>query len=138
MMISPDLRSFSIAPFLEELVTSIGRAAAPDAGVTLEVAADPVPVDLDFAIPLGLIVSELVSLAVQQDGVQSVLVAFRQDVAGGRTATLTVTGDGAQAAAETVPGNRLIAGLLRQLGGRLDASFGAVGIGIGLPIPEVP
>ncbi|RYJ03810.1 MAG: hypothetical protein EON47_02725 [Acetobacteraceae bacterium] len=138
MMISPDLRSFNIAPFLEELVTSIGRAAAPDAGVTLEVAADPVPVDLDFAIPLGLIVSELVSLAVQQDGVQSVLVAFRQDVAGGRTATLTVTGDGAQAAAETVPGNRLIAGLLRQLGGRLDASFGAVGIGIGLPIPEVP
>lgn len=137
MMASPDLRRFSIAPFLQELVTGIGQAAAPDAGVAVEVAADPIPVDLDFAIPLGLIVSELVSLAVQEDGMNAILVAFHRDVAG-HTALLTVTADGAALPVSIGPGSRIIAGLLRQLGGRMElASKDSRSLSIGVPIPEV-
>ena len=137
MMASPDLRRFSIAPFLQELVTGIGQAAAPGAGVAVEVAADPIPVDLDFAIPLGLIVSELVSLAVQQDGMNGLLVAFRRDVAG-HNALLTVTADGAALPTSIGTGSRIIAGLLRQLGGRMElASEGNRSVSIGVPIPEV-
>ncbi|MFC7689157.1 MASE4 domain-containing protein [Paeniroseomonas aquatica] len=66
LMRSADLRYFDIAPFLEELVAEIRRAALP--GCTVEVLADPVAVDLDFAIPLGLIVTELVAQAVRQEG----------------------------------------------------------------------
>lgn len=129
MLDSPDLRSFSIAPFLQELVSGIGQAAAPGAGVAVAVAAEPLPVDLDFAIPLGLIVAELVAQAVQQAGVRSVAVTFGRDAAG-RGARLTVTGAGTA--------GRLVTGLLRQLDGRIELPApGETGVGIYLPLPEV-
>ena len=118
-------------------MAGIGQAAAPGADVALLVAADPIPVDLDFAIPLGLIVSELVSLAVQEDGMNAILVAFHRDVAG-HTALLTVTADGAALPVSIGPGSRIIAGLLRQLGGRMElASKDSRSLSIGVPIPEV-
>lgn len=143
MLDAPDLRSFSIAPFLQELVAGIGQAAAP--GMAVAVAADPVPVDLDFAIPLGLIVAELVAQAVQRAGVRSVAVTFRRDAAG-RGARLTVTGvgtgvgtgAGTAGPAAARPAGWLVTGLLRQLDGRIELPApGETGVGIDLPLPEV-
>ncbi|MDN3567770.1 histidine kinase dimerization/phosphoacceptor domain -containing protein [Paeniroseomonas aquatica] len=133
LMRSADLRYFDIAPFLEELVAEIRRAALP--GCTVEVLADPVAVDLDFAIPLGLIVTELVAQAVRQEGVGRVAVAFRREA--GDAARLTVSDDGPAAPGDLAAGNRLIAGLTRQLGGRIGITReGGTRIGIDLPIPE--
>lgn len=60
LMGSADLETFEIGPFLEELSAHLleGKAEA-----SLSVRAPPLKADLDFAIPLGLIVTELVTSA---------------------------------------------------------------------------
>jgi len=60
LMSSIDLKTFDVAPFLKELsaniMESIGRR-----DIGLSVRAIPLDVGLDFAIPLGLLVTELVT-----------------------------------------------------------------------------
>jgi two-component sensor histidine kinase len=64
LMESKDLATFSAMGFLDDLCRSLATAfAASDCGITLRVEAEPVPVDLDVAIPLGLLVTEMVSNA---------------------------------------------------------------------------
>ena len=60
LMESADLRTFDIAPFLRELSANILRGGASD-DVALTVEADTLEVGLDFAIPLGLLVTELLT-----------------------------------------------------------------------------
>jgi two-component sensor histidine kinase len=60
LMSSSDLKTFDIAPFLSELSSNIVDGGADDA-VALSVEAIPLDVGLDFAIPLGLLVNELVT-----------------------------------------------------------------------------
>ncbi|MFC7689158.1 hypothetical protein ACFQY5_05430 [Paeniroseomonas aquatica] len=62
-------------------------------------------------------------------------VAFRREA--GDAARLTVSDDGPAAPGDLAAGNRLIAGLTRQLGGRIGITReGGTRIGIDLPIPE--
>jgi len=60
LMGSRDFKTFDVAPFLEELSTNLLRGGASKE-VRLSVRAMPLDVGLDFAIPLGLIVTELVT-----------------------------------------------------------------------------
>ena len=60
LMGSANLRTFDVAPFLRELTSNILDGGASP-GVSLAVSADPLDVGLDFAIPLGLLVTELVT-----------------------------------------------------------------------------
>lgn len=60
LMGSSNLRTFDVAPFLRELTTNI-LDGGPSGGVSVTVNADPLDVGLDFAIPLGLLVTELVT-----------------------------------------------------------------------------
>ena len=60
LMGSANLRTFDVAPFLRELTTNILDGGA-SRGVSVSVSADPLDVGLDFAIPLGLLVTELVT-----------------------------------------------------------------------------
>lgn len=64
LMGSPDLRTFDVAPFLRELATNIVIGGASN-GVKVSVTADTLDVGLDFAIPLGLLVTELLSNALK-------------------------------------------------------------------------
>ena len=64
LMVSADLETFDIAPFLQELADSI-LAGATDTGASLVVEANPLMVTLDFAVPVGLVVSELVTNCLQ-------------------------------------------------------------------------
>jgi two-component sensor histidine kinase len=70
LMKSGDLVTFDIAPFLEELSRNI-VANGTDRTVRLSVDVMPLMVTLDFAIPLGLVVTELVTNCLKH--------AFRQD-----------------------------------------------------------
>jgi two-component sensor histidine kinase len=60
LMSSSDLKTFDIAPFLSELSSNIVDGGA-GGEVALSVEAIPLDVGLDFAIPLGLLVNELVT-----------------------------------------------------------------------------
>lgn len=60
LMGSEDLKTFDIAPFLQELSTNLVEGG-PGREINLAVRAAPLDVGLDFAIPLGLLVTELVT-----------------------------------------------------------------------------
>lgn len=127
---SEDIRAFSIAPFLRDLLENLSVAlSAREAGITFGVTAEPLPVNLDLAIPVGLIITELVSEAARAPRVRNVSVEFRQ--AGAGTALLAVDND---AAAPTFPdghvsgvGTRIVTGLTRQLGGKMNIPGGQGG-----------
>lgn len=62
LMSSDNMETFSIAPFLRELVDNVTASFGPKAeDIEVIVASDPVSVGLDFAIPLGLLTTELMS-----------------------------------------------------------------------------
>jgi two-component sensor histidine kinase len=60
LMGSGNLKTFDIAPFLQELAGNI-VAGGTRRDIKLSVRAIPLDVGLDFAIPLGLVVTELVT-----------------------------------------------------------------------------
>src|SRR6185437_5922860 len=64
LMQSADLNTFDIRDFLADLCSNVAALAAADMrGIELAVEADPLQTDLDFAGPLGLLITELVSQA---------------------------------------------------------------------------
>ncbi|HWY66262.1 MAG TPA: histidine kinase dimerization/phosphoacceptor domain -containing protein [Rhizomicrobium sp.] len=60
LMSSADLKTFDVAPFLKELSANIMEGIG-GRDIDLSVRAIPLDVGLDFAIPLGLLVTELVT-----------------------------------------------------------------------------
>ena len=139
MMGSPDLETFDIAPFLRELSTHLLEGFG-GAGVTLTVRAAPVKVDLDFAIPLGLLVTELVTGAVTHafpSSGGSVTVALEAGEPG--WLTLTVADDGAGRDAVHQQGSlgaSIVEGLVQQLKATLAVSNdGGTRCTVRLPAP---
>jgi len=66
LMQSSDLTTFDIRPFLEELSANLAASFCVDTrGIDISVDADPLRTDLDFAIPLGLLVTEFVTNALK-------------------------------------------------------------------------
>jgi two-component sensor histidine kinase len=114
-----DFRSY-VDGLVRNLLTATGRVARP---VRLSLDVEPVPLDLDVAIPCGLVVNELVSNALEHafpaDHAGALTVRFQ--CAGGR-ATLEVHDDGVGLPAEEVTGTlglRLVSALARQLRGEV-------------------
>jgi len=124
-MESLDLETFDIGPFLRELTQNVMQSGPPsEVGFTVRAA--PLTVGLDFAIPLGLIVTELVTNALKHafpDGVGHVEVILEQDQTG--VVTLVVADDGKGLDPErdrTSLGSTIIEGLVKQLGGTLSVN----------------
>lgn len=140
LMGSHDLKTFDVAAFLNQLVDNIAGGAA-DEGVTLSVDAVALPVGLDFAIPLGLVVTELVTNALKHafpDRTGAVAVGLQQD---GDQLILQVRDDGPEAETAAT-GAGLGAGLVRQLvaqmGGAMTAHRnGGTEVTITVPLSEV-
>lgn len=126
LMASEDLETFSIAPFLQELSANLADScAAAERGITVSVTADPVWVDLDFAIPAGLITTELVINAMKHAQARTLKVEFRR--IGEGEARLSVSDDDPDAmdarhGGKPGVGSRIVAGLVRQLNGRMEVS----------------
>jgi len=143
LMGSSDLRTFDVGAFLRELTHHLetgddGRA------VRIDVDAAAAAVGLDFAIPLGLIVTELVTGALEAGaGGGVVSVAFHRVDEG--EARLRVTGPGgpggglADTPAAPTLGQSIVDGLVRQLGGRqVRSPVPTFADDIYLPLPRNP
>lgn len=125
LMASKNLETFDIAPFLQELTENI--VAGGGRAVAVDVRSCPLEVSLDFAVPLGLLLTELITNSLKHafpDGGGRIQVSLERDASG--DAVLTVADDG--------PGNRsdpaalggkpgmgasIIAGLAKQLSATL-------------------
>jgi two-component sensor histidine kinase len=127
LMESQDLKTFDVAPFLRQLSSNLLEAGVED-GIHVSVQASPMDVGLDFAIPLGLLVTELVTNSVKHafpGGAGNIAVSLERD---GEGDVLLVVADdgrgrsGGQSAAGSVRsglGTGIIAGLVAQLKGTI-------------------
>lgn len=129
LMTSADLKTFDLAPFLRELTENLLVAGATGE-VEMEVNAIPLSVGLDFAVPMGLIVTELLTNSLKHafpDGKGRVIVsvAREREIDPESDIVVTVRDNGRGDQSESEParkpglGKRLIHGLLRQLEGRM-------------------
>lgn len=141
LMGSENLKTFDIAPFLKELSANILQSG-DHAGVALSVEACPLDVGLDFAIPLGLLVTELITNSLKHAfprDAGAISLVLRRDPGG--EVVLTVADDG-RGLAETgvgAPGLgvSLLRGLVAQLEGTMVVtSEGGMKTEIRTPMPE--
>ena len=125
LMHSKNLKTFDIAPFLKELAGNILEGAA-ERGVRVSVRAIPLEVDLDFAIPLGLLVGELVTNSLKHafpEGSGAITVSLERAVDGGIALVVSDDGKGrspdgaASGRARPGLGTSIINGLVDQLEG---------------------
>jgi PAS domain S-box-containing protein len=144
LMGSKDLETFDIAPFLEELTRHL-LAGAGGAEISLSVRAAPLRVGLDFAIPLGLLVTELVTNSIKHafDGPGAIEVVLETPTP--QEVLLRVADNGrgydpARAPGATPSiGASLVDGLVRQMNGRLTIQTeGGTCTEIRLPTPGLP
>jgi two-component sensor histidine kinase len=129
LMTSPDLKTFDLAPFLKELSENLLVAGATG-DIEMEVESCALSIGLDFAVPMGLIVTELLTNSLKHafpDGMGRVTVnvARERDDDPNSEIVVTVKDNGQGDQSESQPagrpglGKKLIQGLLRQLGGRM-------------------
>jgi two-component sensor histidine kinase len=120
LMQSNNLATFDIRAFLDDLCSNLAALSSADArGIALTAEADPLQTDLDFAGPLGLLVTELVTAALARYGdgeTGRVQVAIRRGDVG--RLVLTVD-DNASPDLEEPPESRIVRGLVRQLDGEI-------------------
>jgi two-component sensor histidine kinase len=125
LMLSDNLETFSLATFLHDLAENVAASfSCAERGITVSVAVEPVVVNLDFAIPVGLLTTELLSNAIKRTGTTSVTVHF--DSLPDGEGCLVVEDDGTAdivAATDVTKrpgtGGRIILGLVGQLDGRM-------------------
>jgi PAS domain S-box-containing protein len=141
LMGSIDLETFEIAPFLEELSRHLLEAGG-GTGISLTVRAAPLKVGLDFAIPLGLLVTELVTNSLKHafgDGNGAIEVSLAAAESGWLELRVSDDGKGydpAGATAQPSLGRAIIEGLVQQLRGAMTvATGGGVRTVVRLPAP---
>lgn len=128
LMGSEDLQTFDVAIFLQELTANILDGGV-SRNVSIIVSADPLNVGLDFGIPLGLLVTELVTNSLKHafpDGEGEVSVVLQRDT--DATLNLVVSDNGtgynvraATSAAKTGGlGSTIITALVGQLKGTMN------------------
>jgi PAS domain S-box-containing protein len=129
LMGSEDLETFGIAPFLHELSSHLVEGAG-HSEIALSVRAAPLKVGLDFAIPLGLLVTELVTNSMKHAfaGRSGRIEVALEPTEPGQL-MLRVADDGcgydpATPGPRTSVGASIIEGLVRQLNGVLTVTAG--------------
>lgn len=146
LMGSKDLQTFDIGPFLDVLSRRVVQASGGGA-ITLSVDAAPLAVGLDFAIPLGLIVTELVTNAIKHafpTGEGHIKVGLQTSDNDQVLLTVTDNGQGLRRddgeVASASLGSTIINGLVAQLRGRVMIfdTDGGVRAEVALPAPVRP
>ena len=123
LMHSPNLKTFDIKPFLRELSDNLIGGAGGD--VEIAVHAIPLEASLDFAIPLGLLVTELVTNSLKHafaDGKGHIVVGLDHGPDGAVVLSVSDDGRGRRQSGEPEKqgvGTSLITGLVMQLGGTM-------------------
>ncbi len=143
LMSAQDMATFSIAPFLTELCDNIVASVGPaERRIRVGVDAEPVMVNLDYAIPIGLLTTELLTNAIRHAGAGAIAVSFRRPDAG--SAALEVEDDGEDSAVGGLllaghagTGGRIIEGLTHQLDGQMEVNHDrGLRVKILFPLPE--
>ena len=146
LMGSDDLKTFDIAPFLNELSTNLVHGASDRARLSVD--AVPLDVGLDFAIPLGLLVTELVTNSLKHafpDGEGDIDVVLGRAPEGDLVLVVADNGQG-YAAGGPAPrgpskghgaGSSIIEGLVAQLKGTImiQSAPGGTRTEIRMPAP---
>jgi PAS domain S-box-containing protein len=128
LMGSADLQTFDIAPFLHELAKNILEGGGAS-GVRLTVDACALNVGLDFAVPFGLLATELVTNSLKhgcRDGKGNIAVALRYDPHGKLILVVSDDGDGPVAGAPVAMngvGSGIIKSLVAQLEGTMTVQY---------------
>lgn len=142
LQISRDGSDLDLAAYLRQLCRGLTASVVGDATqIAIDVRADAGPVTSAVAMNLGLIVTELVINALKHAFVADaatgrIMVTYRAD---GHGWILTVTDDGVgkpndQSPAATGLGTGIVAALVRQLDGRIEAATGPNGFGTSISI----
>ncbi|WP_082554583.1 sensor histidine kinase [Caulobacter sp. Root1455] len=127
LMGSKDLKTFDITPFLQELSSHIVESVASK-DIKLTVRAIPMDVGLDFAIPLGLLVTELVTNSLKHafpTGAGVIEVSLDRTEGGDVLLAVADDGVGHDGSEAPAPGGRttlgvtIIEGLAAQLKGTI-------------------
>ena len=131
---SENLAAVDLAAYLQNLCQQLFRAQVATPGALhLQLALDPVHLEIDQAIPCGLLVNELVSNALKHafpDGRRGEVRVELRALADGAGWRLRVADDGVGLPADfdlqqlTTLGLKLVVDLTRQLGGRLEIGAG--------------
>lgn len=125
LMGSANLKTFDVGAFLRDLVAHLQKGA-PDS-IALCIDAAPLNVDLDFAVPLGLLVTELTTNALKHafpSGAGEVRVVLEAPAEGEVVLRIADNGVGFSDATGTPTpslGLTIVNGLVRQLHGRIRA-----------------
>ena len=126
---SGSLARVDLGSYVPRLATQIFRAQAPSSAVTLALDVDPVELELDQAVPCGLIINELVSNTLKHAFPQGAAGEVRislHAVDGGPAVRLTIADNGAglpadfEEARQRSLGLQLVGDLTRELHGTLD------------------
>ncbi|TWB35732.1 sensor histidine kinase [Nitrospirillum pindoramense] len=148
LMASPDLETFDIAPFLQELASNILQSGADDR-VSLRISLCPLTVNLDFAIPLGLLVTELITNSLKHafpDGQGTITMEMCRRAEGDVLLVIADDGTGAAAPEAGQPagaygrgvGSMIMKGLVGQLDGTMTVRVDqGTRVEIILPAPPV-
>ena len=128
LYLSADANVVELGPFLETLCREVERSViAPDQSIRVEVEADPVTIGNDRAVPLALILNELLTNAIKYaypGGTGTIEVRLKAEPEGRAVLEISDAGIGLPAnfderQAASI-GIRIVAGLARQLGAELD------------------
>jgi two-component sensor histidine kinase len=126
---------------LTENVVSAGATGH----VEIDVDACELPVNLDYAVPLGLLVTELVTNSIKhafEDGEGKISVTLARSADAGNI-EMTVSDNGRgdredETVSRTGLGKRLIQGLVRQLQGKMDIQWhNGTTAKVTLPMPKL-
>jgi PAS domain S-box-containing protein len=130
---SEDIGTVDLKAFLEGLCRDVERGMQSGDGVKVEVASEPMAIANDRAVPLALVLNELLMNAIKYaypDGEGVVRVHLRREA---EKAVLTVEDDGAglpedfEERRRASLGLRVVTGLMRQLRGDLEIGRGSPG-----------
>lgn len=144
LMSAKNMETFSIAPFLTELCDNIIASVGPtERRGRMAVETEPVMVNLDYAIPIGLLTTELLTNAIRHAEANVIAVTFRRLPDG--FAALQVADDGEDTdtggllvAGHTGTSGRIIEGLTHQLDGQMEIERdNGLRVKVLFPLPEV-
>jgi PAS domain S-box-containing protein len=127
LMGSADLQTFDVAPFLHELARNILQGGGTS-GVKLTIDACALNVGLDFAVPFGLLATELVTNSLKhgcRDGKGNIAVALRYDPVGKLILVVSDDGNGPAPAPNALNGvgSGIIKSLIAQLEGTMTVRY---------------
>jgi two-component sensor histidine kinase len=126
LIASRDLASLNLETFLKELCGNMAKGAGVDSrGITLTIDAAPISVHLDRAVPIGLMVTELIANAVKYafpEGQGGEILVLAQDL-GERGLTISVSDNGVGRDPAVAGGTSVGSMILRSLASQLDGEM---------------